>query len=314
MSWKCGLLIGVDANLVKRAPSLSCIHASQGLPGNSNWKNEETDSSENIDHPGLSSVTDGLVNSLASTSTPRFRVTETPGPREKEIVELFRKIQEQLRERSIIKEKKSLKSTQGKFQENGTVDSLIELLRKHSSKQRFRKFNGHASSILDTGNHSVQDGDPNGLKNTGFPKVNNRTSYESKEHNASSSTRSVSYSRRSSTISQTKTAPPPAYRRRNAADMKPYIRNKSVASPPEPALAQGPDLATHPQLDHERESDPVFHEVSDEALAAEEEIETHELSTLKLVDLRQMARSRGVKGFSKLKKSELVELLCESSL
>lgn len=50
-------------------------------------------------------------------------------------------------------------------------------------------------------------------------------------------------------------------------------------------------------------------------IVAEEriEVETSNLSRMKLTELRALARSRGVKGFSKLKKIELVKLLSENS-
>ncbi|CAM8998101.1 unnamed protein product [Rhodiola kirilowii] len=312
-----------------------------------NWKFEETDSSENLEHPGLSSVTDGLMNSLSGT--PRFKVTETPGPKEKEIVELFRKIQAQLRERSTFKEQKKMESMQGKYEERGTVDSLLKLLRKHSSEQGVRKLNGNANSELDTGNHSIQNGVANGFKNTGFSNASNHASYETKQPTASNSFRPASYFRSSSPVSQSKN-PPPAYRRRNATDFKPYIRNKSVTNPPEPALKPEIEFAT--DLQHEinpehSNMNDAFHEVSseessnfnnnfeseeaaesaaeekqiqtsdssiEEASIGGEQIQTRDFSTLKLTDLRSIARSHGVKGFSKLKKSELVKLLSNSSL
>ncbi|KAJ4907334.1 OB-fold-like protein [Raphanus sativus] len=51
----------------------------------------------------------------------------------------------------------------------------------------------------------------------------------------------------------------------------------------------------------------------DESINAEEETEKDEdLSALKLIELRAIAKSRGLKGISKMKKAELLNLLCSN--
>lgn len=45
-----------------------------------------------------------------------------------------------------------------------------------------------------------------------------------------------------------------------------------------------------------------------------DQMEAKDLTGLKLVELRALAKSQGVKGFSKIKKKELLEVLCGSSV
>ncbi|KAJ6953690.1 hypothetical protein NC652_005426 [Populus alba x Populus x berolinensis] len=105
----------------------------QGFSRNRNRQNEEGNGFENLDESDLLTSKNGPLLSLSGT--PKFQATAAPGPREKEIVELFRKVQAQLRERAAVKEEKKVEASQGKGRENETVDSLLKLLRKHSVEQ-----------------------------------------------------------------------------------------------------------------------------------------------------------------------------------
>lgn len=81
---------------------------------------------------------------LSFSGTPKFQAIATTGLIEEEIVELFRKVQTQLRERAAAKEDKKVEASQGKGRENETVDSLLKLLRKHSTGQG-KKINSNVS-------------------------------------------------------------------------------------------------------------------------------------------------------------------------
>ncbi|KAJ6953067.1 Rho-N domain-containing protein 1 [Populus alba x Populus x berolinensis] len=93
----------------------------QGFSRNRNRQNEEGNGFENLDDSDLLTSKNGPLLSLSGT--PKFQATAAPGPREKEIVELFRKVQAQLRERAAVKEEKKVEASQGKGRENETVDS-----------------------------------------------------------------------------------------------------------------------------------------------------------------------------------------------
>ncbi|XWS30485.1 hypothetical protein CRYUN_Cryun24cG0121600 [Craigia yunnanensis] len=71
---------------------------------------------------------------LSLSSSTKFQATVAPGPREKEIVELFKKVQAKLRERAVAKEEKRTEALKGKGKESETVNSLLKLLKKHSAE------------------------------------------------------------------------------------------------------------------------------------------------------------------------------------
>lgn len=107
---------------------------------NRNRSNEDKDSSDNLDESEFLSTKIGPLLSLFNS--PKSQATTSPGPREREIVELFRKVQAQLRQRTAVKEEKKSEALKGQNKESETVDSLLKLLRKHSVEQGKRKVNG----------------------------------------------------------------------------------------------------------------------------------------------------------------------------
>lgn len=54
-------------------------------------------------------------------------------------------------------------------------------------------------------------------------------------------------------------------------------------------------------------------ELKSEGLPATDDEQSLKLEEMKLVELKEFAKSKGIKGYSKLKKSELIELLIRSS-
>ncbi|KAF2292715.1 hypothetical protein GH714_027241 [Hevea brasiliensis] len=178
-----------------------------------------------------------------------------PQGQEKEIVELFRKVQAQLRERAAVKEDKKVEASKGKGKESETVDSLLKLLRKHSIEQRKKKVSSQDFAV----DHQEQSRSQSKDKSTSFLNLNDKERSRVPEPNSSSFTRPPSNFQRKSPVPQTELEPEEA----------------------ELALEQEPESSFLKE----------------------------DLSSLKLPGLRAIAKTRGIKGFSKMKKGELVKLL-----
>lgn len=318
-----------------------------------NRQNEERDSFD--DESELLSSRNGPILSLSSS--PKFQATSTPGPREKEIVELFRKVQVQLRERAAAREDKKTETIQGQRKESQTVDSLLKLLRKHSVEQGKRKSNSGSSN-----NFSLDRDGPNGShvedKSTSFFDSSSRARSECRETNASSFTRPASNFRRRSPVTQFKYQP--VYSSEETENSISHLdssgkgKKSSLGTHTDPKRESEsePELGTEPEArftdgevydeasdvesnvitdgslyDEVLESEPNIlddnaYGVSEEGASSDndedenkqEEIENGDLSALKCPELRALAKSRGVKGFSKMKKAELLELLTGGSV
>ncbi|RVW53539.1 Rho-N domain-containing protein 1, chloroplastic [Vitis vinifera] len=120
----------------RRNPDFS-RQSRHGFSRGRNRHNEENNNSENLEESEFLSSKNGPLLSLSGS--PKFQATATPGPREKEIVELFRKVQAQLRERAAMKEERKSEASQRQAKESENVDSLLKLLRKHSVEQGKRR-------------------------------------------------------------------------------------------------------------------------------------------------------------------------------
>ncbi|KAE8673111.1 mitochondrial inner membrane protease subunit 1-like isoform X1 [Hibiscus syriacus] len=118
--------------LVVTGEAPPCRGKDIGFEGGSQRKRER-EIIENLDESEMISSKYGPIFSLSGS--PKFQATAAPGPREEEIVEHFRKVQTELRERAAVKEEKKSEASQGKSKESETVDSLLKLLRKHSVEQ-----------------------------------------------------------------------------------------------------------------------------------------------------------------------------------
>ncbi|XP_050364697.1 rho-N domain-containing protein 1, chloroplastic [Argentina anserina] len=313
----------------------------QGYSRGRNRRNEERDGYENLEESDLLSAKNGPLLSLPSNT--KFGATASPGPREKEIVELFRKVQAQLRERTAVKEENKVEPVQGKGKENETVDSLLKLLRKHSAEQAKRNSNGAGNKdfMLD---QPEKNGRYSERKNTALDSNNSVKDYT--EEPTASLSRPASNFRRKSPINRL--AYQPIYseddetvnsmQHVNSTDK--WKRNHAErVSKPEPEVEIDVESILEPEpihltdIDFEPESEPereIVQLLEDETSGPEENlvdddhddeeedeeqlIEQMDLSACKLPELRAIAKSRGMKGFSKMKKAELLELLTSGSL
>lgn len=307
----------------------------QGFSRSRNKHFEERDGSDNLEDSEIFSSKNGSLHSMSSS--PKYQATSSPGPREKEIVELFRKVQAQLRERAAIKEEKKSEEPPVQVKKNETVDSLLKLLRKHSVQQGKKSNNSSVSGrdfILD-------QPEPNGSfsteKSPSFFKVNNKEKNNVQENEGPSVGRPMSSFRRRSPVPQMKKQPT-------------YVDEDNVSSITHTDQEGKQKDASY--LEHEVEHkpilklkvDPIVHDDSivesdsafpegdmfddmsdgettetDEGNSDEDADEQNmskdiDLSGMKLVELRALAKSRGMKGFSKLKKQDLIQLLAEDSV
>ncbi|KAJ6352259.1 hypothetical protein OIU76_001466 [Salix suchowensis] len=274
---------------------------------NRNKQNEERSRFENLDESDLLTSKNGSL--LSFSGTPKFQATATTGPREEEIVELFRKVQTQLRERAAAKEDIKVEASQGKGRENETVDSLLKLLRKHSTGQG-KKINSNVS----IGNFNLDQ-----PENGAYKKAKSTSSFNSskKERNNTLEPNN-SFSR-----------PPSNFRRKSPV---PQVKFQPIYSDTTEELELDPEIEPEeePELDSEQEPESsfpagdVFDELSERESSDIENVdeggekhqltEHEDLSSLKLPELRVLARSQGMKGFSRMKKGELVGLLSASSV
>ncbi|KAK8650749.1 hypothetical protein V6N13_140375 [Hibiscus sabdariffa] len=276
-----------------------------------NRQNEERENLESLDDSETISSKNGPLLSLSGST--KFQATAAPGPREKEIVELFRKVQAKLRERAAVKEEKRTEASQGKGKESETVDSLLKLLRKHSVEQgKKNNSNGNSRDLnLDT---PELNGSSNEDKSSSFFGSNDRVRSETKEFYAPSLSRPTSNFRRKSPVPQMKYQTIYSGEETVNSDR---IRNLSSES--HPAADNVPEIEEELEFEFEPESiyqeSEVLDDLSEDEASNDDEEDREEqtghedLSALKLPELRALAKSRGLKGFSKMKKGDLVSLL-----
>ncbi|XWS76248.1 hypothetical protein CRYUN_Cryun01aG0159100 [Craigia yunnanensis] len=322
---------------VSRGISFVCRAGSSGHRGNPdfsrqrhgfrgrNRQNEDREIFENLDESEMLSSKNGPL--LSFSGSTKFQATAAPGPREKEIVELFRKVQAKLRERAVAKEEKKTEALKGKGKESETVDSLLKLLRKHSSEQGKKKNSMGSSRDLNL-DHPEVNGSSNEDKSSGFFNSNDSVRSEAKEPYAPSLSRPASNFRRKSPVPQMKYQP--IYSSEETINSLTHVnsdrkRNLSLAeSPPTPnhvpELEKELESESGPELEPESiyQDHDVLDELSEDESSdvdeenGEQQIEREDLSALKLPELRALAKSRGLKGFSKMKKGDLVLLLSSS--
>ncbi|KAK9055704.1 hypothetical protein SSX86_026789 [Deinandra increscens subsp. villosa] len=305
MSFTCN----ANSSGQRRNPDFS-RQGRQGFSRNKNRNNEDRDAVDGFEDSEVFSTKNGQP--FLSGSPPKFQSTPTPGPREREIVEIFRKVQAQLRERAAQKEEKKVEDSQGHNKQNETVDSLLKLLRKHSVQQ------GKGTTTSRNNKDFMLDNQPE--QNSSFTEdrsqkdSNNRVKNEVQTTEAQS-TRPVSNFQKRSPVPTFKYKPvltgeesftPGPFKRKEARHEPESTPEVKVKTGPEPEA----EIEAFAGFDES--SDDDTEEVADEIDDDSEEatvIEDKDLSSMKLVELREVAKSRGIKGFSRLKKAELLELL-----
>ncbi|KAH9626005.1 hypothetical protein KSS87_016818 [Heliosperma pusillum] len=305
---------------------------------NRNRYTEERDNAENshLDESEFVSTKNGPILSLSNSS--KSNSTVAPGEKEKGIVELFRKVQAKLREKANMKDEKKFDTVIGQNKESETVDSLLKLLRKHSSKQGQRKVNGGNTSEFSIDRPSKVNGrKSDGVESRSFSGSTRVVNEEPEETPKPSFGRPVSNFRRRSPVPKFKYESIVSTELIDASVVQPdldvntkesyYGPSPDVESESESDVDRILNIASGLELEPEEEEDPEIGFVGeeDDLVDAEEDVydekdaekhdhEVKDLNAMKLVELRALAKARGMKGFSKLKKSELIGLLSDDSV
>ncbi|PKA59231.1 SAP-like protein BP-73 [Apostasia shenzhenica] len=315
--------VSCKASLSKRNPEFS--RNSRGSSRSKMRQNLERENPEKLED-GMFSSKNGPIVSLPHNQ--RYSATATPGHREKEIVELFKKVQAKLRERAAVKEEKRIEAAQQPPGERGTVDSLLKLLRKHSVAQG-KKVNSDDGNNLDQNEKmdsfdQPERSDPfeEEQSSSFFESDNLGTEDEVSAPKLMNFSRPTSNFRRRSPVPRVKFQPvfsaedegsrsiplPKAQKKITSAESEPILEPKLELGL-EPKLEPEPDcVAEIESFDGASEMRLNPSDISD-AEEADQGEQSDDLSYMKLSELRGLAKSRGIKGYSKLKKNELLELL-----
>lgn len=315
----------VVCEATRRNPDFSRSNRQGGVSRNRNRSNGGRDSFENFEDDMLSSKNGPLVS---LSSSPKFQATSAPGPREKEIVELFRKVQARLRERAASKEEKKAEASRDHGREKNTVDSLLKLLKKHSAEQGKRDSGGGRGKDLSS-DHLQEHNQHDGAQISKISDLDNSPKVESEEANISFTPRPRSSFQRRSPVPRVKYQPVSD----NEEDFNVVPvdsgNNENNQDQIDLKLDDEPELESDSESDLDPKDELFFPDIgiaelseddshgseqndNDESVEEQEVVQHDDLSALKVTELRALAKSRGVKGFSKMKKGELLELLTVS--
>jgi hypothetical protein len=310
---------------------------------------QERDDTENNDEFDSDTVFSKNGPPISLTSNSRPQATSAPGEREKEIVELFKRVQTQLRSRGKGREDKKPEPAKSQG-ERGSVDSLLNLLRKHSVDQRRKSSdekeqsfdqtwrnndsgNKQSSRIFGTKSDTQEGQKPPPATFQRPPSSFRRRSpvpgvkfqlVTNPDADADAGAKSI-VNGKADAVLKAKTPPVVEETAPDGPDSVPLYEPDSVIEEPE-------DASFHDFVVSDDESDPLD---TDELLAGEPDeyaehlevsdvtdsiashdkslktspAEASDLSSLKVTELRELAKSRGLRGYSKMKKSELVAVL-----
>nr|KYP74172.1 SAP-like protein BP-73 [Cajanus cajan] len=305
----------------KRNPDFSRQNK-HGSSRSRNRNNDGRDSFESFDDD-MFSLKNGPPVSLSTSG--KFQATSAPGPREKEIVELFRKVQARLRERAASKEEKKVEASRGQSKENSTVDSLLKLLKKHSVEQVKRS--SGAGRGKDFSSDQLQESNQyDAGRNTKISDLDSAPKDELQEGNVSSPVaRPRSNFQRRSPVPRVKYQPvsddeddmnvlPAGSEDTENNQDQIDLKLNDEPEPDSESDIDSKDELFFPnigmaELSEDDDSEQTY---NDENVEEQPVVQHEDLSALKLSELRALAKSRGLKGFSKMKKSDLLELLTES--
>ncbi|KAL8138932.1 hypothetical protein V2J09_004933 [Rumex salicifolius] len=323
----------------------------QGFSQNRNRQNEDRGNPDQLEEPDYLSSKSGPLLSFSNSN--KNQATASPGPREREIVELFRKVQAQLRERAAAKEEKKFEVSKGQNKGSETVDSLLKLLRKHSVEQGKKKVNGGSASGIEANfDHPEQVGNFDEDKGqSSFNPISNIKD-RTQEDKTSSLSRPTSNFKRRSPVPRVRYEPIISSKE-IAGSFSPFDsdeRRRTTDFPSDPSklkaksdanleIALVSDIDAELEHDTELESSFADPDVAGEVLEVDDEtsvsqdvdndeddndgdeddeekkpaIHNQNLDAMKLQDLRALAKARGIRRYSKLKKSELIGLLSEDA-
>ncbi|KAG8093347.1 hypothetical protein GUJ93_ZPchr0012g19126 [Zizania palustris] len=329
-----------SANPKNHRPRSSGITRQQkgGSPRRKSKPYQEKDDSENIYDFDTDIAPSKNGSPISLTSNSCSQATSVPGEREKEIVQLFKRVQAQLRARGKGREEKKPEPAKAQG-ERGSVDSLLNLLRKHSVDQR-RKSSDEKEQSVDQTRRSNDSGN----KQNSSIFIKNDTQEEHKKAHPAIFKRPPSNFRRRSPVPGVKFHPVTNTDVERVAnnindvvqETKATLEKKSTSDEPYSVPTYEPDSVIPPEnisldvldLVSDDESDtldidepnreydvpslqilnaPIIDESCDMSLRPS--IGSSDIRSLKVMELRELAKSRGIKGYSKMKKNQLVEVL-----
>lgn len=312
-----------------------------GFPRNRNNRKDDENGFESLDESDdILSSKNGTISS--ASNPPRYQPTSTSKPKQNEILELFKKIQIQVRERDAAKgdRKKKTELNQPHGKDDEPVENILKILRENRSKtgktgrsssgsnrgiileeaesnRALEKEKSTLDSILDHSilNQSEQNGTFERKESSTSSNSRNNLKDKAQGHGRESPTfrRPVSKFQRRSPVPQVKDQLVPSD---SVTDT--WVNGKSEMLHPDPETNDsGIEMEPDPGFSEGIVFDGMLEEEDSEILEGYGDVELEEdkpmidedLSGMKLPELRALAKSRGVKGISKLKKLELVELL-----
>ncbi|KAM7521715.1 hypothetical protein LguiA_011617 [Lonicera macranthoides] len=333
--YKCFSKIKISLNCSSRTTSYVCSATPGSYRRNRNFskqnkngffrrtskQNEERDDADNPDELESFPSKNGP---LSVANSQKFQATAAPGPREKEIVEMFREVQVKLRQKVGIKEEKKVDDLQGGSKQVETMDALLGLLKKNSVQKGKRNSSGSSRDfVLDQPEQNVPFSEKTSASSF---ESNNTVKQDDKESEPSIFSRPPSSFQRRSPISRVKYRPVYSDEETVNSVSLPNIngKQKKESHEPEPKLNSKSEMELEPEtifsdggfddmLEYETSENDEGDNDEDGGEGEGEEvpnvIQEIDLGELKLVELRTLAKSRGMKRFSKLKKHELLELL-----